>query len=565
MIAHANVDENKPHNLTFLCQWYLRWTKYDSAMDQWKMEIGKKKVFKTWEVPDQLLWNYCGYDCDGTWQVRKKLIPLLKKEKTVGPFKNHMGLNHPLMDAEYRGLQCDKDRLLYMSSQFKKESAKIVKRLRKKADKALGEVRDPKGKIVLFNPNSHVQLAKLLKAVGADLKKKTAGGGTATDKYVLEALSLKKNKAGTIAMEMKKLRKLESYITKNLDGTDGDGAFIQYLESDKVCDRFHPTFNIHIARTGRQTATDPPVQTMPRTGAIRTFIIPDTSDQVILSADYEKVELCVLSWLSNEVIMIEELFSGIDLHTKMAVVARLMREPNEKEWERISLLIEKDERAVAKGVNFGIPYGRGAYAIAEESPDSFPLNMSMKDRTNKVQRVIDAYFNKYQMIAEYREKQIELVEKHGQLRSALFNRKRRLPGIRWFNSKQGLMTRHRDKDLGHLHREVYNFQVQAIAGDVMTRATKRVYEGIKKVRIPGLRIILTLHDQLVFTCNKKYSDEASHHIIKWMADKLPKTGPYKHEMPLKVECLEQACFGFEYLTDEEKKEYQEYLEMRKAA
>lgn len=561
MIAHHNVDENKPHSLTFLCQWFLRWTKYDAAMDPWKTDEGKHKTFRTWEVPDQLLWKYCGYDCDGTWRVRKKLIPLLKREGTVKPYKNHMGLIHPLMDAEYRGIQADKDRLLYMSSQFRKDSAKITKRLRAKATKLLGEVRDKKGKIVLFNPNSHKQLGNLLFAAGADLRKKTKGGGASTNKFVLEALSLKKSKAGTIARDMLKLRKLEGYITKNLDGTDGDGGFIQHLEGE----RFHPNYNIHIARTGRQTADDPPVQTLPRTGAVRTILIPDSPEHVILSADYEKIELCVLSWLANEWIMVNELLTGVDLHTRMAVVSRLMREPTAKEWKKLAPLIEKDERSVAKGVNFGIPYGRGAYAIAEANPEVFPLNMPMRERTQQVQRVIDAYFSKYQMISEFREEQVELAEKNGCIRSALFGRKRRLTGVQWFNSRYGLSTDKRDYDLSHLHREAYNFQVQGIAGDYMTRATRRIYEAIKAARIPGLRIILTLHDQLVFSCMRTHSEEAQHLIVNTMKDRLPKQGRFRYEVPLKVECLEQICFGQEYQSKEEAEEYQSYLEERAAA
>lgn len=558
MIAHHNIDENKLHGLTFLCQWFLRWTKYDAAMDQWKVKAGKKTIFKTWEVPDQMLWKYCGYDCDGPFRLRKIFLPLLKKEGTVKAYKNHMGLVHPLMDAEYRGIQCDKHRLLYLSSKFRKEADTAIKKLRKRADKYLGEVRDSKGKPVIFNPESPKQLANLLEAAGAKLSKKTKGKtGFSTDKSVLEALSLEKTPAGTIARDMVTLRKVSGYIGKNLDGKDGDEGFIQYLEGG----RFHPSYNIHIPRTGRQSANDPPVQTIPRTGAIRSFLVPDSPDHVILSADYEKIELFVLSWLSNEWIMINELLTGVDLHTRMAVVSRLMREPTNKEWEQIAPLIGKDERSVAKGVNFGIPYGRGAYAIAEANPEVFPLNMPMRDRTNKVQRVIDAYFDKYQLIAEFRERQVELVEKQGHLRNVTIGRKRRFAGgLNWFNSRYGMMTGKRDMDLGHLYREVYNFQVQSIAGDKMTRATKRVYEGIKRESIPGLRIILTLHDQLVFSCQKDYADEASVLIIGWMRDKLPKGGDFQYEVPLKVECLQQRCFGEEYQSLEEKEEYQGYLE-----
>lgn len=556
MIAHANVDENKPHNLTFQSQWFLRWKKYDAAMDEYKETVGKKTIFRTWDVPNRLLWSYCGYDCNATWLIKKKLVKLLKKEKVVGPFKGHMGLINPLADAEYRGLQCDKERLLYLSQYYRKQSDKILVKLRKQATKLFGTVRDKKGNIVIFNPNSHVQLATLLEAAGADLRKKTKGGNRSTDKFVLEALSTKKTRAGRIAKAVIDRRKFEGYITKNLDGTESDGAFLQFLESN---DRFHPNFNIHIARTGRLSADDPPVQTLPRTGAIRSIIIPDTPDHVILSADYEKVELCVLAWLSNEWIMINELLTGVDLHTRMAVVARLMREPTDAEWKELAPLITKDERSVAKGANFGIPYGRGAYAIAEANPDSFPIDMPMKERQALVQRVIDAYFEKYRKIAAFRRRKVALAEQNGELVSALFHRKRRLPGIAWFLSQYGLRTDNRDYGLSHLHREAYNFEVQAIAGDVMTRATKRVYDGIRRSRFPGLRIILTLHDQLVFSCHKCCSDEASEKIVEWMADVLPKGGRHKYEMPLRVECLKQRCFGEEYQSKEEKEEYEGYL------
>jgi len=559
LIAHANIDENKPHNLTFQSQWYLRWKKYDAVMDEYKVTAGKKTIFKTWEVPNRLLWSYCGYDCNATWLIKKKLVKLLKQEKTVGPFKGHMGLINPLADAEYRGLQCDKERLLYLSKHYRKKSERILTRIKNQANKLLGTVRDTKGNIVIFNPNSPIQLANLLEAAGADLRKRTRGGNRSTDKFVLEALSIQKTKAGRIARAIIELRKFEGYITKNLDGTDSDGAFLRYLESKN---RFHPNFNIHIARTGRLSADDPPVQTLPRTGCIRSILVPDTPDHVILSADYEKVELCVLAWLANERIMIKELLTGVDLHTRMAVVARLMREPTDEEWKQIAPLITKDERSVAKGANFGIPYGRGAYAIAEANPDSFPLNMPMKERQLKVQRVIDAYFEKYQRIAAFRRKQVALVEKNGRLTSAVYGRKRRLPGIQWFLSKYGLRTDKRDFDLSHLHREAYNFEVQAIAGDVMTRATKRVYDGIRRSNFPGLRIILTLHDQLVFSCHKCCADDASEKIVVWMADTLPKDSRHKYEMPLKVECLKQQCFGEEYQSKEEKEEYQSYLEVK---
>lgn len=542
MIAHHVVDENKPHNLTFLCQWYLRWWKYDSALDQFKFSKGKKTMFRVDLVPDQMLWNYCGYDVDGTWRLRRKLIPLINEEKVAKPFRVELDLTVPLADVEFRGLQGDRARLLQLSAVYRKQSAAIVKKLQTSAVKLLG-VRKVKGKIEPFNPNSPKQLTELLKTAGADLRKTTKGGSLAVDKYVLAALALKKNKAGTIAKNVQELRRLGKYISTYLDGKDGDEGFLQYMGEG---DRWHPTYNITNARTPRLSADDPAIQTVPRLMVLRSMVIPDNEECMLIAVDYEKIELCVMSWLANDEVMVQELLDRVDLHTKMGVTARLMRNPTDEEFKRIAPMISKDERAVAKGVNFGIPYGRGAYAIAEANPDAFPGTMPKNERTETVQKVINAFFEKYWGITEYRERVVQRLEDNGQLREYMFHRLRRLPAVDWYNSKWGMDTDRRDADFGHLKREALNFEIQALATQILNMKTKVVYDGIQKVRIPGLRINQSLHDALMFNCNRAYTDEAVHHITEWMETSLPKDRRHKFEMPLKVEALVQNYWGEEY-------------------
>lgn len=543
ILLHHVLDENKPHNLTFMCQWLLRWHKYDSTLDQYKFKKGKKSVLDAKLVPNEKLWEYCGYDVDGTWQVRKKLKPRIKKEGLEQVYKIELGLTVPLYDMEFRGIHADKSKLIQLGGAYRKTCAGMERQLQQAAMKAVGVLRNKKGEKVPFNPRSPIQLADVLQRLGAKLSKKTASGkNKSVDKFVLASLALKKNKAGTFAKRIRELRKKEKILTTYLDGKDAKSAFRQHL----VGDRWHPNYNIFIARTGRLSADDPAIQTLPRDYVLRSLVIPDRPDHRIIAADYEKIELFVMAWLSNDAVMVEELLSGIDLHTKMAVTARLMHNPTDEEFEKLAPKITKDERAVAKGVNFGIPYGRGAHAIAEANPEAFPPTMYPKERRQTVQRVINAYFEKYQGIAEYLDEQVSLARKQGYLRSTIFNRTRHLSGIHWFRSKWAKETEHAGLDLSHLDNEARNFQIQGIASMMLNSKTRIAHKGVEKSRLPGFRILFTLHDALIFNVHHSCTDMATILIKRWMETKLPKDKHHRYELPLRVDVGVHSHWGEEY-------------------
>ena len=543
LIAHHNVNETHPHNLTFLCQWYLRWTKYDAVMKQF---LSEEHGYR--DAPNKLIWRYCGMDVDGTFQVRKKLIPELKAERVVRPFKIHLGLINTIADMEFRGISIDKKRLLRLSAYYRKQRDQSWKRLQRIAIRYLGKEAG-----LEFNPRSSQQLGKLIIETGTTLKKKTKGGANlSVDKYVLAALALKKNTAGRIAKHIQDIRKAGKNVSTYLDGEDGKSAFIQWVTES---DRLHPNVNIGKVRTGRLSVIDPPVQTVPRTGCLRTIIVPDTRDSILIAVDYEKIELCVMAWLANDQVMVRELLAGMDLHTRMALTVRLGRDPTDQEFKDLFDTVGKDDRAIAKGVNFGVPYGRSADAIAEANPEVFPLGMNRQQRKAKVQGWMDTYFEKYEGVTEYRDHQIYLAHKQGFIRSKIYNRKRRLNGVVWYNSSQGLATSKRDADLSHLEREALNCQIQSIAGDILATATKRCYEGIQRVSLPGFRIVMSIHDELIFNVKKKYAQDAIRLITKWMASELPKGKGRKYTVPLKVDAEEQRCYGEEYLSNKDKQKW----------
>jgi uracil-DNA glycosylase family 4 len=548
MIMHHAIDENKPHNLTFLCQYYLRWKKYDELVESFRRQVGKdKEVFA--RIPDQSLWTYCGYDVDGTHRLVPILRDEIKRQGVETAYRNSLGIVVPIADMEFRGIQADRTKLEVMSEVYAEEGAAIEAKLQALANEYLGVVTDKQGRLKPFNPRSGVQLAALLEAVGATLRKKTKSGKAAVDKRVLSALTLGDDLAGEVAKDIRKLRTITKNIGTYLAGKgEEEGGWLRFMGEH---DRWHPSYNLSRARTGRLSADDPAIQTLPRDYELRSMVIPDQPRCKIIEADYSKLELCVMAWLAGDRVMAKELRAGVDLHTNMAVTARLMRIPTVEEIERIGPEIGKNERAVAKGVNFGVPYGMGAPTIVESNPEAFPEGMYYQERVRLAQRVIDAYLDKYRAIALYRQDQVEQALTAGVLVTNIFRRRRRLTGVEWFNSKWGRKTHHRAVDLGHLEREALNFEIQSIANDTLTKATRIVWRGMKKVRIPCFRMILTLHDALIFSCHEDYTEEASFHIRRWMETTLPKDKDHPFAMPLKVDVGVHEYFGQEYAPKEQ--------------
>lgn len=546
LAAHHCIDENKPHNLTFLCQWYLRWTKYDAVMESFaRGSSDDERSVNYASAPDETLWLYNGRDCDGTFRLRGLLEPLVESERVQRALAVELALCQALVDVEFRGIHILSDRIKELGAQFRKKREKTLTRLRIAAGQVLG----PKF-AETFNPQSPQQLIKLLKAAGADMTRKTKSGAASADKLVMGKLALRSStKPGRIAARVQELRKLTKYVSTYLDGPTGEsGGFLPYVHEERV----HPTFNVSVARTGRLSATDPPVQTIPKTDGLRTMFVPDVVGRdVLLSADYDRVELCVVAWLANDKVMVRELLSGIDLHTRMAVTARLMRDPTDEEFERMKGSIEPLERSVAKSVNFGIIYGRGAHSIVEANPGSFPESMPKLQRIRRVQRVLDAYWAKYQGVERFMQRQVERGEKQHYVRSYVYGRKRRVQGLDWFDSKWAGKTEHYDHDRAHVLRELQNYEVQETASDTLSSATARCYQGIKGAGLRNFRIVLTLHDQLLFNCHAEDAERAKHLIRGWMETELPQDERHKFSMPLKVSIDVQRCWGVSVTGEQE--------------
>jgi DNA polymerase-1 len=196
---------------------------------------------------------------------------------------------------------------------------------------------------------------------------------------------------------------------------------------------------------------------------------------VLLSADYSQVELRIIASLSGEQNMIEAFRNQMDIHT--ATAARLYGiDPSE---------VTRDQRSAAKTVNFGIIYGISAFGLSQR------VNIS---RTEAAE-IIENYFNTYPNIKKYMNDSVEYARQHGFVKT-ITGRRRYLKDIHSAN----FTVR------GFAERNAINAPIQGTAADIIKMAMIQVHAEMEKRRLRS-RMILQVHDELVFDCHKEEVDE----------------------------------------------------------
>jgi DNA polymerase-1 len=285
--------------------------------------------------------------------------------------------------------------------------------------------------------------------------KRTPKGGRSTDADVLEALADRHPLPKRI-LDFRELDKLK--------GTYID-ALPRYLS--KTTGRIHTRFDQAVAATGRLASSDPNLQNIPiRTElgrAIRAaFVAPP--GHVILSADYSQIELRVLAHLAQDAELVDAFASGEDVHTRTA--ALIFDKPRSQ--------VTAEERRAAKTINFGVIYGMGDSALAKQ------LGIPRE----RAAQFIAAYFARYAGVARFMEKTVEAA-RQGEAVRTLLGRRRFLPNLRSANRALRLEA----------ERVARNTPIQGAAADILKLAMIRLG---REHAAPGARMVLTVHDELVF-------------------------------------------------------------------
>lgn len=423
--------------------------------------IGRGKNQITFNrVPVSDAYTYGAEDAVYTLRLWNTLLPKLKERDYEKFFLElEMPCLKVLFEMEEKGVPID-------SEELKKQSAEIELRIIELEKEIYGMAEG-----VEFNIGSPKQLAEVLfDHLELPVIKKTQTGRS-TDSVVLEELSVVAPHPIVFAiMEYREIKKLQS-------------TYLSVLPElvNPETKRIHTSFIQWGTATGRLSSREPNLQNIPiRTEAgkkIRAAFVPQKKDDLILSVDYSQIELRMLAHLSGDEKLIAAYNHGADIHTQTA--AAIFNVPLSE--------VTQDHRRDAKIVNFGVLYGMTAFRLARD----------LKISRTRAKEFIDDYFSLYQGVQQFIDKTVAFAHENGYVET-LTGRRRYIPGIDSHDRTECQMA----------ERMAVNTPVQGSAADLIKMAMIRIANRIEKEKLP-LKMILQVHDELVFECPKSEVESLS--------------------------------------------------------
>jgi len=472
MVAHFLFKPDMRHNMNILAETYLEYSPI--SIEELIGKKGKDQMSMR-DVPLDVITNYAAEDADITLQLKHAFEPQLKDTGTEKLFHEvELPLIEALASMEREGINVDVQGLNEFSAQLQEDITKVDAEIQ-----ALAGTK--------FNISSPKQVGEILfeylKII--DKPKKTKTGQYATGEDILSKLEGKHPIVAKI-LDYRELVKLKSTYVDTLP----------LLVNEKT-KRIHTTFNQVVAVTGRLSSDNPNLQNIPirteRGRQIRKAFIPRNEDYILLSADYSQIELRIVASISGDSNMCDAFNLGKDIHTATAAKVYGIEESE----------VTKEMRYKAKSVNFGIIYGQGAFGLADN------LNIPRAE----AKQLIDNYFAQYTSIKTYMDNEINFAKEHGYVQT-LLGRKRWLKDI---NSSNATVR-------SFAERNAINAPIQGSAADMIKVAMINIHNELKGMDIKS-RMILQVHDELVFDVYKPELDLIKPIIEKHMKNALPLNVP----------------------------------------
>ncbi|WFF97874.1 DNA polymerase I [Aeromonas caviae] len=341
-----------------------------------------------------------------------------------------------------------------------------------------------------FNLSSPKQLGEILfTKLGLPIIKKTPKGAPSTAEEVLAELA-ETYELPRLLMEHRGLAKLKSTYTDKLP-----------LMIKPQTGRVHTSYHQAVAATGRLSSTDPNLQNIPvrneQGRRIRQAFIPCAGYKLV-AADYSQIELRIMAHLSGDKGLLTAFAEGKDIHKATAA-----------EVFGVALdAVTSDMRRSAKAINFGLIYGMSAFGLAKQ------LGIGRAE----AQKYMDLYFERYPGVLEYMERTRQQADAQGYVET-LFGRRLYLPDIKSRNA--GLRKA--------AERAAINAPMQGTAADIIKRAMINVDGWIRGIEDESIRMLMQVHDELVFEIREEKLEE----YIALIKEKM--SGAAELDVPLVVE------------------------------
>jgi DNA polymerase-1 len=436
----------------------------DHACIEFKAVCGTGKAQITFDkVPLEKATEYAAEDADVTLRLWRRLKPRLSRESATRVYEL---VDRPLVpviaDMESAGILVDRPELAKLSAEFGEEMLRLE-----------GIIHEAAGGP--FTIGSPKQLGEVLfDRLGLAGGRKGKSGVYSTDVTELERLAAEGVEVARLVLDWRQLTKLKSTYTDALQE-----------QINGVSGRVHTSFSMAVAQTGRLSSTDPNLQNIPiRTETGRrirqAFVAP--AGYSLISADYSQIELRLAAHMADVPQLREAFANGDDIHSLTA--QELFGEVN------------RETRGRAKTINFAILYGISSWGLAGR------LGV---DRT-EAQAIIDRYFERFPGVQTYIAETVAKVRDNGFV-TTLFGRKTHLPGIK------GKTVGERQS----AERQAINAPIQGTCADIIKRAMIRMPAALAEAGLTGTRMLLQVHDELVFEAPDAEVDAAKPVILAVMA------------------------------------------------
>ena len=471
MLAHYCLDAASRHGMDLLAERYLNYRTIRFEEVAGEHQRGKPEPTLLGKDIAKVA-DYAAEDADVTLRLEDAIRPLaLALGREGGGCVALSDVEEPLvrilLDMEREGVRIDTGALKEYGRQLDREILALAQQVLAFAGPG-------------FNPDSPKQLGDLLFGrLGLTGGRKTARGQWATDEKTLSKL-VGEHPLISLILEYRTCAKLKStYVDKLPTLIDADS-------------RVHTTYAQAFTETGRLSSSDPNLQNIPirteRGKLIRRAFVARDENHVLISADYSQVELRLMAAMSGDEAMLEAFRRGEDIHRDTASRVYGVMPPS----------VTAEQRSACKMVNFGIIYGISAFGLSQR------LKVSRKEASD----LIETYFRLYPKVKDFMARAIERAREKGYAETALGRRRT----LRDINSRNATARQSAERD-------AINTPIQGSAADLIKVAMVRVDRALRAARLRA-RMVLQIHDELVFDCPKEEAARVKEIVGREMAQAL---------------------------------------------
>ena len=428
--------------------------------------------------------DYAAEDADITLRLYKKFYKNLKEEKMINIYEIfEKPMIKILAFMEIEGIKIDNKFLKVLSNKFGKKIEMIQKEIFKISKKK-------------FNIASPKQLGEI---IYNDLKiaglKKTKKGGFATSAAVLEDLAFKGHVFPKLVLDWRQVSKLKNTYSDSLQ---------EHI--NKKTKRVHTSFLLAATTTGRLASSDPNLQNIPIKSEDgkdirKSFIAKE--NHLLISADYNQIEMRILADLADVKGLKKAFKNNVDIHSLTA-----------SQIFNVDIkMISQDQRRKAKAINFGIIYGISQYGLAKQ------INVS----NHEAEKFLNSYFAKFPEIKVYMDQTKKFCRKSGYVNN-IFGRRSHFLSI---NDKNFNIRNFQE-------RAAINAPIQGSASEIMRLAMIRLDKRLNGEKDERTKMLLQIHDELIFEAPKNEAKRISKIIIDEMSS-VAKSDHHSFSIPLTVD------------------------------